>query len=575
MTDAGARSTGPFWARARLFLEGREGGAAFARADVLRWLYLGRLALISGVLVAALVVWTEVPPLQTFMATSMFLLGLLVTAGGFWYTHVLKRDSGENFLYGQVIFDVLLVTGIVHITGGGESNLAWIYILVISEGALLLPLPGGVLLGALAAILYFADLVWGHSENFNPPMFLQVGLFALVALATGILGDRLRRAGITLGAVQSELRRLRIDTGDILATISTGVVTVDEEGSLLYMNPAAEQLLGMDARRWRGAPVLGAIENAAPELVAHLRRSLDAGVTLFRHKASAIRGQERITLGVSTTLREEPGTPRTVTAIFQDITDLERLELLNRRAERLEAVAELSAAMAHEIKNPLASIRSAVEQFARPGLEGPDRETLTRMVVRESDRLSRLLSDLINSSRMRIGRVAELDLSELVRECAAVVSRHPETTARNVRIAFESGSGEVRVPGDADLLHRAVFNLILNAVQFSPLGGVVHLDVEDVSAGRALPEIDVARPVRVRVQDSGPGVPDNEVGRIFDPFFTTREGGTGLGLSVVYRAVEAHRGVVLVERSNGGGAEFNIYLPGAETLAGVPGGHSE
>ncbi|MSR22406.1 MAG: PAS domain S-box protein [Gemmatimonadetes bacterium] len=569
MTDRSAQG-GPFWTRPLPFRYAREGAGVFARADLLRWLYAGRVALVSGVLLGALFVWARAQPQQTFLATSMFVLGLLVSGGGFWYTHILKREPSRNFLYGQVIFDVLLVTGIVHITGGGDSNLVWIYILVISEGALLLPLPGGVLIGALAAILYFADIVWGHSQTLGGPILLQVGLFALVALATGILGDRLRGAGIALGAVQSELRRLRMDTGDILGTINTGVVTVDGDGRLHYMNSAAENLLGMDARQWLGAPVLQAVERAAPELAALLRRSLEGGVMLFRHKASSLRGRERITLGVSTTLREEPGMPRAVTAIFQDITDLERLELLNRRAERLEAVAELSAAMAHEIKNPLASIRSAVEQFASPSLDASDRETLTRMVVRESERLSRLLSDFIDFARVRIGRVRPLDLCDLVRECATVVRRHPDASERDVQIAFTPPLTPVHAPGDADLLHRALFNLILNAVQFSPRGGVVRLEVEDLGGGRFLPEIDVPRPVRIRVADSGPGVPEEQVERIFDPFFTTREGGTGLGLSVVYRAVEAHQGIVLVERASGGGAEFNVYLPGEEVTAGVP-----
>jgi two-component system sensor histidine kinase PilS (NtrC family) len=261
---------------------------------------------------------------------------------------------------------------------------------------------------------------------------------------------------------------------------------------------------------------------------------------------------------------------RSVTAIFQDITDLDRLEALNRRTERLEAVAELSAAMAHEIKNPLASIRSAVEQFSNPGLGIPDRRTLTGMVIRESERLSRLLSDFIDFARVRMGRVESLDLREIVGECAAVVRRHPETERRGVRIELQTGPAGVRAPGDADLLHRAVFNLILNAVQFSPEGGTVRLEVTDLGGNPGGFEIAVPRPVRIRVVDSGPGVPEEQVGRIFDPFFTTREGGTGLGLSVVYRAVEVHRGIVLVDRGHEGGAEFNVYLPGEPVAAAVP-----
>jgi two-component system sensor histidine kinase PilS (NtrC family) len=541
--------------------------AALARADVLRWLYLGRVILVSALLLAALWIWTRADPTVTLVATTLFIVALTVTAGSFWWSHFRKGPVGRNFLYGQVLLDIVVVTAIVHLTGGGDSTFAWLYILVISEGALLLPLPGGVLVGVLAAIVYFADIVWGHSETLAGSVLLQVGVFTVVAIVTGILGDRLRSAGMALGAVESELRRLRVDTTEILETITTGIVTLDAQGRLVYMNPAAERLLAMDARQWVGAPALSVIAGVAPELVKVLRQSLSSQMTLARQTAVAYPGTQRRVLGVSTTLRVGEGMPSTVTAIFQDITDLEKLEALNRRTQRLEAVAELSAAMAHEIKNPLASIRSAVEQFSRPALDNADRETLTRMVVRESERLSRLLSDFIDFSRVRIGKVEPIAIEELIRECVAVARRHPHAQERGIAIEFAPPAVDLRIPADADLLHRALFNLVLNAVQFSPEGGTVRVEVEDLRTSAANGRVNVRSPVRIGVRDSGPGVPESEMGKIFDPFYTTREGGSGLGLSVVHRAVEAHHGVILVERWEGGGAEFSVYLPGDDGSA--------
>lgn len=550
--------------------DGWDATAAFARADLLRWLYLGRLVLVSGILLGALWVWAQVDPQDTLLATSMFVVAVLVTGVSFWHTHLRAVRPSANFLYGQVILDVLFVTGVVHMTGGGESDFAWLYILVISEGTLLLPLSGGFLVGAFAVIVYFADIVWGHSETFSASVFLQMALFAVVATATGLLGDRLRRAGMALGAVESELQRLRVDTSEIMETITTGIVTVDDAGRLIYLNPAGERLLGIDGSQWIGAPVMTVIEEVAPELVQLLRQSLTGRVTLSRQTAVAYPSTERTVLGVSTTLREADGIPRAVTAIFQDITDLERLEALNRRTERLEAITELSAAMAHEIKNPLASIRSAVEQFSRPTLDDDDRATLTTMVVRESERLSRLLSDFIDFSRVRIAQVAPVAIEEVMRDCVAVVLRHPAVMERGVEIDLSPIPPELRVLADADLLHRALFNLVLNAVQFSPEGATVRVDVADLRFAEGLGSGDVPRPVRIRVRDSGPGVPDSDVNRIFDPFFTTREGGSGLGLSVVHRAVEAHQGVILVDGWEGGGAEFVVYLPGEDSSEAVP-----
>jgi len=534
-----------------------------SQADLLRWLYLGRLTLVTGILAGALVEWDAAGPQATLVATVMFLVALAVTAASFWYTHILSRQPGENFLYGQVLLDVALVTGIVHITGGPESGFAPVYILVISTGALLLPLPGGVLIGVLASMVYFADLVWGYQSVFSLDVALQIGLFTLVALITGFLGDRLRRAGIALGAVESELRQLRLDTSDILANLSTGVLTVDGDGRLVYLNPAAEALLGLNASEWLAAPVLARVDEVAPGMGKILRRALGDRESVARFRARLHRpgdnGRETI-LGVSTAVLDRgDGMPPSGTAIFQDITDLERVEALNRRTSRLEAVAELSASLAHEIKNPLASIRSSVEQLAGTRLDAEERATLERLVLQESDRLSHLLSEFLDYSGLQLGPRESVELGLLVRDCVTLLRQHPE--ADEVEIVCHGHEQPLAVPGDRDLLHRALFNLLLNAVQFSGPGGRVEVELEDRSHLPRPRNTGIDRPVAISVRDSGPGVAGDLAPRIFDPFFTTREGGSGLGLAVVHRAVEAHEGAVFVGEAKSGGAEFAIYLP--------------
>jgi two-component system sensor histidine kinase PilS (NtrC family) len=498
----------------------------------------------------------------------MFAVALGFTAWSFWRTHVSKREPGEVFLYAQVLLDVLLVTATVDITGGQLSSFAPIYILVITEAALLLPLLGGVLMGALASRVYFADITWFHDGDLTGPVGLQIGLFALVAILTGFVGDRLRRAGVALGEVESELRQLRLDTSDILQTIGTGVLTVDGDGRLAYLNPAGEALLGLDARQWLGAPVLAAVEDAATGMGRMLSRTIERRVAITRFKTATRPTSGRgLVLGVSTAVleRADGGAP-SVTAIFQDITDLERIEALNRRTERLEAVAELAASLAHEIKNPLASIRSAVEQLTRPnaGLAIQDRSLLQRLVLTESDRLSRLLSEFLEFSALRRGPAAQVDLAAVVRDAVALVRQQ----ADGVSVGC-AGLDQPRViPGDVDLLHRAVFNLVLNAVQFAGKGGQVSVELGPVADSEA-PGLEGRDPLRLVVSDSGPGVEPESISRIFDPFFTTRPGGTGLGLALVHRAVVAHEGAVFVDRAPSGGAEFSIVLPGRAGSGGA------
>jgi two-component system sensor histidine kinase PilS (NtrC family) len=498
---------------------------------------------------------------QTVIALAILLVGVGATVVSFYWTHVRHHPPGTGFLYAQVILDIVLVTAIVHVTGGGASDFAPLYILVISEGALLLPLPGGVLMGGLASLLFFADIVWFHEVVDAGQLALQIGLFALVAIVTGVLGDRLRKTGMRLGVVESELEQLRLDTSEILDSLHTGVLTVDSSGRLAYLNPAGSHLLGLDARQWIGAPVVSLLEEVAPGMGTVIRRSIEDRTPVARAKATARREGQDVTLGVSTTLLDRRGDEvPSATAIFQDITREERLEVLNRRSDRLEAVAELSASLAHEIKNPLASIRSAVEQLTRKTLDREDRSTLEHLVLVESDRLSRLLSEFLEFSGLRMGRSERVDFVEVVRGAVSVARHHPD--ARDgVEVLALGLDAPVHLPGDADLLHRAVFNLVLNAIQFSAAGDTVEVELEDVKSAHGLP-VSMPAPVRLTVRDSGPGVPPGEVERIFQPFYTTRKGGTGLGLAVVHRAVEAHRGALFVEGGPEGGARFILYLPG-------------
>ncbi len=539
------------------------------REDVLRWIYLARLTLVSGILVAALVVWRRAEPTQTLIATLVFLASSGLTGLSLRHTHLQGRRPTDTFVYLQVIFDALLVTAIVHITGGADSPFAFLYILVISSGAVLLPLPGGVLVGGLATILFLADAVWLHLDTFRLEVVLQMGLFATVAVVTGLLGDRVRRAGLALGQMESALRQLQLDTGDILANIGTGIMTVDGGGRLMYLNPAGEALLALSYDQWKGRGVVDTVETVAPGLGSVLESSLAKGKPVARFKCVADRSGSELVLGVSTTILDRgAGTAPSVTAIFQDITGQERLNRMNRRAERLEAVAELSASLAHEIKNPLASIRSAVEQLSGPDLGGDDRRVLRRLVVSESERLSRLLSSFIEYSVLRMGRSGKVDLAALARDCATLVGKHPDLKV-GVRILESGLDREVRVPGDPDLLHRAVFNLVLNAAQFAGPAGIVRVTLEDQEECAGTDGTTVMAPVCLRVSDSGPGVRPEELPRIFDPFFSSRAGGSGLGLAVVHRAVEAHDGAVLVDEGPEGGAEFRVFLPGTTEVEEV------
>ena len=527
---------------------------------LLRWLYLGRLTLAAGIFGGALFTWGRTTPETTLLATLALLLSLATVLGGLWWTYGLQRSPGQNFLYLQVVFDTLLVTSIVHITTHTDiSPFPPLYILNIAAGALLLPLPGGVLVGALASVLYFADVVWLAPVNLSTEVFLQIAVFTAIALFAGALGDRLRRTGTRLGAAESELRQLRLDTNEILAAIDTGLITIDGTGRVVHANDAVLSLLDLDAAGLGNGNALDELDRRAPGLGTLLRRTAATRLPVRRAELRLTRADGDHYLGARTTVLEREGAPW-VTAVLQDITETRQVEDLIRRAERLQAVAELGASLAHEIKNPLASLRSAAEQLAGDRLAPADRETLRRLVVHESDRLSRLLAEFMEFSRVELRRWAALDLREVARHAVDLVQQHPDAL-KGARIELQEPTDALVVEGDHDLLHRAIFNLVLNAVQHAgPHGAVL------VELGRAfgpdLPStVQMQAPIRVVVKDNGPGIAEKDIPRLFDPFYTTRDGGTGLGLAMVHRAVEAHSGAILVDGDRTAGAQFTVYLP--------------
>ena len=430
------------------------GVASGGRERVLRVLYLGRLSLATAIFVAAIVVWRRADSTATLVATLAFVASLLFTSASMLYSARRQGVLGDTFFYVQMIFDLLLVTTVVHLTQSGTpSQLAPLYILVIAVSALVLPAAGVLLIAMLGDVLYFGVTIVDQAAAFDLPILVQLGIFGAVALGCGYIGSRLREGHAGREEMEAELAAFRLREADI--------------------------------------------------------------------------------------------------------------ERLHTRAERLEAVAELSASLAHEIKNPLASIRSAAELLAKvPGADD-DTRTLTTLVQRESDRLSRLLSEFLDFARTGVTSVRRVNLVEIAHHAAALVAAHPDKP-ENVIIHEVFPSTPLVVVGDDDLLHRAIFNLLLNAVQASPPGGEVRLEAAELAYHQlpAQAERFTRGAMMLQVTDQGPGIADSVNERLFEPFVTTKVGGTGLGLSIVHRAVEAHHGFILVDRhGKRAGTRFTVFLP--------------
>ncbi|HWC75260.1 MAG TPA: ATP-binding protein [Gemmatimonadales bacterium] len=500
-------------------------------------------------------------PLDVLVTSFLLVAAAAVTLASYWHTHFRRKLPGSTFLYLQALFDIALITVVVHMTGGAESDLASLYVLLIAVNAVLMPPANAGLVTLCAGLVYFADVFWGHANVVAPSVWVQLGVFVLVAVVTAYVASRVNVMGAEREALAAEVRQVQLEADDVLRNIRTGVITVDADGRLLYANPASEEILGIKAREWLGRSVMPEFARLAPEFWAAVTSTARRGVRLMRVEATVHRPDRTFPIGVTTTTLDSPdGAAPRVSAIFQDISDSKRLEALHLRAERLEAVAELSSSLAHEIKNPLASIRSSVEQLGRSSRANQDEKFLANLIVRESDRLSRLLSEFLDFSRVRVTEYRAVDLRKVAEAAIRLVRQHPDC-GNSVKISLEGEATPME--GDEDLLHRVVSNLVLNAVQAA--GNRARVTVRTGRA--ALTEVPggagIENPVALRVIDNGPGIPDELQSRLFEPFSTGRVGGTGLGLAIVQRAVEAHRGIVLVDSEAGKGTTFTIYFPAA------------
>jgi two-component system sensor histidine kinase PilS (NtrC family) len=516
--------------------------------DLLRWVYFGRVTVAIVVFVAAAFSFKDVPPETIVIIAVAAIATVLMSAWSYWYTYTVGRGPNRSFLYAQSVFDLGLVTTVVHVTGGSASEFPALYILVIAVSAVLMPLPSSLLVTALAGLLYLADIILWQEGALTGAVWVQLAVFLGVFLVTGVITGRMKEAGAKSEQLQQEVHRLRLEAGDILRNIRSGVITVDGRGNLVY---AKMEVLER--------PIEELVADRSPELAQVVMETQRRRVKTLRADGEIRRSDRTFPIGVTTTALDlESDGAISVTAIFTDISDQKRVEELRLRAERLEAVAELSASLAHEIKNPLASIRSSVEQLAGSIHASEDDRFLAQLVVRESDRLSGLLSEFLDFSRVRVTDSRSVDLAAVVAGAVDVVRGHPE---KGDDVNIELVADAVSIEGDEDLIHRIVVNLVLNAVQASRGSAHIGVEVREAQASELPKGLRLESAAILKVTDDGPGISRDLRERLFEPFVSGRVGGSGLGLAIVQRAVQAHRGAVFVDSDPDKETTFTVFLP--------------
>ncbi|MAE96866.1 MAG: hypothetical protein CL910_19635 [Deltaproteobacteria bacterium] len=474
----------------------------------------------------------------------------------------------------QLVGDLGLVTALVAFSGGGDSIFSFLYLPVVVFGALLFDKVGayatavGASAGLGAAIFFSARVTAG---SLGPMPFelsfalwgVHSGALLLVALFASGLTRELRLAGQKLEASATDLAELRTLHERTVASLTSGVLTTDAAGRVTSFNPEAERITGRQADAAMGAP----LAEVLPGIEAVVAQGESPGRARARFRFLDARGDERFVGVAMSDLRSSESQPGGRVVIFQDVTEVVRMEGELSRSARLAGVGELAASIAHEIRNPLAAISGSVEMLRSnlsPGEGSAEGGRLMNIVLREIDRLNHLITDFLQYARPAPPKLERVDLGALAGEVAEAFRTSLDADV-GLEVALEPGC---LLEADAGQLQQLLWNLLSNAQQACRGGGQIRLAVARVPAGPQEAGQEGrneargwARLVELAVSDDGSGIEPGSLERIFDPFFTTRSEGTGLGLATVHRIVEGHGGTIQVESSVGQGTRFSLRLP--------------
>lgn len=584
----------------------------------LTWLLVFRAAVMTVLLGASFLLrLTATETLFAKVAVALYAVAFLsyasVLAGGVWMWRFKNRGL-QTVAYAQLAFDAFISSVIVVLTGGVESVFIFVYSLSVLNAAAVLQKRGALALAAVVTALYSGVLALETSglivplgldaapplQQLLPPFLTNTASFVLVAMLAGFLSEQLKRTSESLHVARAQIEKLEELYRAVLESLPSGVLTVDALGRIVYVNSAGAEILGSRVDELVGralrerAPALTAGDTIAEETRFESILVVDVPVASSPAAGDDRAGDRRDagTGAVPATMRRERmigGSVARLTGlegmagrviVFQDLTELRRLQGDMARAERLAELGRFAAGLAHEIRNPLAAMIGCLQLLrsdnkaardranaggARNVGEGDDDERMLGIVHREAERLSSLVSGFLTYARPSPPRVEPTPMLALAQETATAMR-----TGIDPAVELEVAGVETVALCDATQVRQALWNLIGNAAQAVHGGDASGANGAPSGASMIAPRGRVRVTVRtvddhvmLMVDDDGPGVPADIRGRIFEPFFTTRADGTGLGLATVHQTLAQMRGTISLEESPLGGARFVVTLPRA------------
>ncbi|MEW6366043.1 MAG: ATP-binding protein [Acidobacteriota bacterium] len=469
--------------------------------------------------------------------------------------------------YLQIVGDMLFLTGLVYFSGGLVSPFYFLYIIPIIAASITLYRKGSLIIAALSGILYgvLVDLMYYgvipfYSAQQAPPPAVSLGVvyynvfsslfgFFAAALLSSYLSESLKRTGAQLEVKLGDLADLQAIHRDIVDNMASGLLSTDLRATITTINPAGAKILRCDEADLRGkdlATILGVPPGFFDRLYPDL---LEKRVVRFEREVARGDGGRLIVGVAASLLRARGGEPVGFVFNFLDLTDVRRLEQEVRIKDRLAAVGEMAAGIAHEIRNPLASISGSLQVLGEELELTAEQQYLMEIVMRESGRLDKTIDDFLEFARPSQVVMEEIDLVELARETVSLLNNsHELTDAHHVVLKAAAGAPFV---ADRRQWAQVFWNIMKNAIKAMPVGGTLTIEIArpDGGTGYAL-----------SFRDTGVGMSESEAQRVGQPFFSGFQRGTGLGMAIVQRIVKDYDGKLSVRSRKGEGTEIEILL---------------
>jgi two-component system sensor histidine kinase PilS (NtrC family) len=492
-----------------------------------------------------------------------------------------KIEDLYRFAFFQIIIDQLFITALIYFTGGKESFFPITYIFSVIASSMIFYRQGALLSASLSSLLYGLLLLLQLYRWINPlgeppiydasqifySLIIYMATFYIVAFLSSAVSEELKKKGKELIQKQVDYNQLEAFNRNIIQSLDSGLLTIDLSGNINFLNRTAEKILNRNEEELKDTSIYGLFPNIT-RMIEQAKQNDSAFSHDYQRYETLLSNHDgrKMYLGFSISPLTDPeGSLIGHTLIFQDITKFKEMEEEMKRVDKMAAVGVLAAGMAHEIRNPLASLSGSIQLLKSELSLDDHQQHLMEISLRESERLNALITDFLLFAQPPQSRKILYPIRRILEETIDLFTHSP-SFHDGIHIRRPSSREEIHASFDPDQMKQVFWNLFINASQSMPNGGEIRVQLGKGNGwgGTGLPlspQLGGKEWAKISIIDSGIGMAQEEKEKIFEPFFTTKENGTGLGLSIVHKIIENHNGLIRVESELGRGSSFIIYLP--------------